>query len=307
MKTINELYEDRHKTNEVKIDERKTLNDLFEEKAKERESLKEEKKPVTQKKVVYARKKLKKKSGIWYEIEYFFWSFTNAEKAITITLFIMFCLVISMLAVQLHNREKEIMIEMSLTPDMLEPEMPEPEKPLEEEKAEVQSNSKVTISAYNESDMSLQHSDQALKSLDEILAEREMQEAANSDLLTSNAPTSDFVLPSEMLDKEKKLKQKEEVVNKNALVKYALADRTLRGELPNPIFTCERYGKVVVTIKVNEAGYVVEATIDKVNSTTTDGCVIDNALRYAQQAQFNAVSGRGVQVGSITYSFQQKR
>lgn len=61
MKTINELYEDRHKTNEVKIDERKTLNDLFEEKAKERESLKEEKKPVTQKKVVYARKKLKKK------------------------------------------------------------------------------------------------------------------------------------------------------------------------------------------------------------------------------------------------------
>lgn len=306
MKTINELYEDRHKTNEVKIDERKTLNDLFEEKVKEKESFKEEKKSVTQKKVVYTKKKPKKKSGVWYEIESFFLSFTNAEKAITITLFVMFCLVISMLAVQIHNKEKEIMIEMSLTPDMFEPEMPEPEKPLEEEKVEPESNSKVTMSAYNETDMSLQHSDEALKSLDEILAEREMQ-AANSNLLTSNTPVSDLVLPSEMLDKEKKLKQKEEVVNKNALVKYALTDRTLRGELPNPIFTCERYGKVVVIIKVNESGYVIETAIDKANSTTSDGCVIDNAIRYAQQAQFNAVSGRGVQVGSITYSFQQKR
>ncbi|MDO5105755.1 hypothetical protein [Capnocytophaga sp.] len=306
MKTLNELYEGRH-TKEVVISERKTLNDLFEAQAKEKENAKKEKKtsptqPV--KRVVYTKKKTRKKSGIWYEIEAFFLSFTNAEKAITVTLFIMFCLVIAMLAVQLHNREKEIMIEMSHIDDLPPEDIKNDPKELEEPTKT--QNNKVTLSAYNESDMKLQHSEEAFKTLDEILEEREMQEA-NSELLTSNSPKSDLVLPTEMLDKEQKLKKQEDVVNKNALVKYSLTDRTLRGELPNPIFTCERYGKVVVIIKVNENGYVIEATIDKANSTTSDGCMLDNALKYAQQTQFNVASGRGVQVGSITYSFQQKR
>lgn len=305
MKTINDLYEDK-KPKVVKFDEKKTLNDFFEEKAKAKENSKQENTTKPQKKTVFVKKKQPKKKGIRYEIESFFYSFTNAEKSITITLFVMFCLVISLLIVQIQNKEKEVMIEMAHLPDLLE-ELEELRKePEPEPQPEIPSNTKATISAYNESDMNLQHSESAMKSLDEIFAEREMQEA--NELMTSNTLKNDFVLPDETgLEKEKSVLKKEETVNKNALVKYSLANRTLRGEIPNPIFTCEKYGTVVITIKVSEAGNVIEATVDKTKTTTSDGCLLDNALIYAQQALFNVARGSGVQVGNITYSFQQKR
>ncbi|CEN34642.1 energy transducer TonB family protein [Capnocytophaga cynodegmi] len=303
MKTINDLYENRHKPYEIEVEAKKTINQLFEEKIKEKETL-NEKKVKSDKKVVFFEKKHKKTSGFRYEVEYFFSLFSDSDKSITVTLFIMFCLVVSLLVVQLQNHEKEIMIEMSHISDL--PEEIE-EKPKEiEELTETPNNTKVTLSSYNESDMNLQHSEDAHKSLDEILAEREMMEA-NEELLTSNTPKTDLILPTNIKVEEKTLTKNDDVVNKNALVKYALTDRTLREELPNPIFTCERYGKVVIIIKVDESGNVIEATIDKVNSTTSDGCLLDNSLSYAQQARFNSVQGRGVQVGTITYSFQQKR
>ncbi|MFJ1474008.1 energy transducer TonB [Capnocytophaga cynodegmi] len=303
MKTINDLYENRHKPYEIEVETKKTINQLFEEKVKEKETL-NEKKVKSDKKVVFFQKKHKKTSGFRYEVEYFFSLFSDSDKSITVTLFIMFCLVVSLLVIQLQNHEKEIMIEMSHISDL--PEEIE-EKPKEiEELTETPNNTKVTLSAYNESDMNLQHSEDAHKSLDEILAEREMMEA-NEELLTSNAPKTDLILPTNIKVEEKTLTKNDDIVNKNALVKYALTDRTLREELPNPIFTCERYGKVVIIIKVDESGNVIEATIDKVNSTTSDGCLLDNSLSYAQQARFNSVQGRGVQVGTITYSFQQKR
>ncbi|GIM53852.1 energy transducer TonB family protein [Capnocytophaga cynodegmi] len=303
MKTINDLYENRHKPYEIEVETKKTINQLFEEKVKEKETL-NEKKVKSDKKVVFFQKKRKKTSGFRYEVEYFFSLFSDSDKSITVTLFIMFCLVISLLVIQLQNHEKEIMIEMSHISDLLE-EIEEKPKEIEE-LTETPNNTKVTLSAYNESDMNLQHSEDAHKSLDEILAEREMMEA-NEELLTSNAPKTDLILPTNIKVEEKTLTKNDDVVNKNALVKYALTDRTLREELPNPIFTCERYGKVVIIIKVDESGNVIEATIDKVNSTTSDGCLLDNSLSYAQQARFNSVQGRGVQVGTITYSFQQKR
>ncbi|GJQ06295.1 hypothetical protein CAPN010_04530 [Capnocytophaga cynodegmi] len=303
MKTINDLYENRHKPYEIEVETKKTINQLFEEKVKEKETL-NEKKVKSDKKVVFFQKKHKKTSGFRYEVEYFFSLFSDSDKSITVTLFIMFCLVVSLLVIQLQNHEKEIMIEMSHISDL--PEEIE-EKPKEiEELTEIPNNTKFTLSSYNESDMNLQHSEDAHKSLDEILAEREMMEA-NEELLTSNAPKTDLILPTNIKVEEKTLTKNDDVVNKNALVKYALTDRTLREELPNPIFTCERYGKVVIIIKVDESGNVIEATIDKVNSTTSDGCLLDNSLSYAQQARFNSVQGRGVQVGTITYSFQQKR
>lgn len=303
MKTINEFYEEKHKQKQIKIEPTRTLNDLFDDSTKEKET--QQKKTVTsEKKIVFTKKKTIKK-GFRYELEYFISSFSNTEKSISVTLFIMFCLVISLLVVQLHNREKEVLIEMSLDPEELaDLEIPKPQET--EDITELQNNSKMTISAYNESDMDLQHSQDALKTLDEIMAEREMKEA-NNELITSNSVKNDFVLPTDMgLDKETKLPENKSVVNKNALVKYALTDRTLRTELPNPIFTCERYGKIIVVIKVDEGGNVIDATIDKINSTSSDGCLIENALAYAQQAQFNTAIGRGIQIGTITYSFQQK-
>ena len=60
-------------------------------------------------------------------------------------------------------------------------------------------------------------------------------------------------------------------------------------------------------VTVDEAGRVTKTAIDRANSTTTDDCLLENSLLYAQKAKFNAVSGKKEQIGTITYIFQSKR
>ncbi len=89
--------------------------------------------------------------------------------------------------------------------------------------------------------------------------------------------------------------------NRNASLSYRLKDRKAL-ELPNPIYTCQRSGKVVVKIEVNENGYVVGTEINKKASTTRNECLFDNAIEYARSALF-ARSERKQQLGTITYFF----
>ncbi|TYP77150.1 hypothetical protein [Aquimarina intermedia] len=92
-----------------------------------------------------------------------------------------------------------------------------------------------------------------------------------------------------------------ETNNRNSSLSYTLKNRkALR--LPNPIYTCEGSGKVVVKIEVNKNGYVYQTKIDKRNSTTRNECLFDNAMVYAKKALFSS-STNEEQKGSITYYF----
>jgi len=73
-------------------------------------------------------------------------------------------------------------------------------------------------------------------------------------------------------------------------------------ELPNPVYTCSRRGKIVVNIVVNQYGHVENATINTASSNSTNGCLYDSALQYANRSQFNT-STRLRQLGTITYLF----
>ena len=146
-----------------------------------------------------------------------------------------------------------------------------------------------------------------LKTLDEIMAERASQEmeSAKEELVSNNKMSSNLVISDDnTLQKTTKISS-DNKVNKNTLVKYALSGRT--GNIPNPVFTCEQDGQVVVIITVNEAGRVTKTAIDKQSSTTTDDCLIENSLRYAVQAKFDAAPNKKEQIGTITYIFQKKR
>ncbi|RKS55163.1 TonB family protein [Gillisia mitskevichiae] len=89
----------------------------------------------------------------------------------------------------------------------------------------------------------------------------------------------------------------------NSSISYSLRGRTAI-EIPNPIYTCDRSGKVVINITVNEDGRVVSTSVNKGSSSTNNECLTDQAEQYANQAYFSSMPGRSSQPGTITYNFK---
>ncbi len=89
---------------------------------------------------------------------------------------------------------------------------------------------------------------------------------------------------------------------RRSTVTYHLNDRNAI-KIPNPVYTCDATGKVVINIEVTNLGSVSKVYFNKAASTTTNGCLVDQALEYAQQAIFND-SPRPSQLGTITFEFQ---
>ena len=72
---------------------------------------------------------------------------------------------------------------------------------------------------------------------------------------------------------------------------------------PNPVYTCDSFGKVVLHIEVNANGYVLMTSVNKNASTTTNLCLIEIAIDYAKKARFTKDKNKPSQMGSITYIF----
>ena len=71
--------------------------------------------------------------------------------------------------------------------------------------------------------------------------------------------------------------------------------------LPNPT-ACNSRGTVVIAIKVDRNGKVVEAKFRLQGSTVSDECNVQNALQAARLATFNVdENAEEIQVGTITY------
>lgn len=85
-------------------------------------------------------------------------------------------------------------------------------------------------------------------------------------------------------------------------ISYSLVNRKAM-ELPNPVYTCEGFGKVVISIEVNQLGKVVKTDYNKNASTTTNECLIDSAIAYAREARFTTDGSRMSQLGTISYHF----
>ena len=93
-------------------------------------------------------------------------------------------------------------------------------------------------------------------------------------------------------------------VNRNSSVSYSLKDRKDQ-HLPPPVYLCEENGKTVINISVNSSGAVVDTSVNKAASTSTNECLIDSALEYARDARFSSATNAN-QIGTITYIFVGK-
>jgi hypothetical protein len=90
--------------------------------------------------------------------------------------------------------------------------------------------------------------------------------------------------------------------NRNTTISYQLVNRK-DIDLPNPVYTCYGFGKVVINIEVNNLGKVVKNSFNKNASTTNNECLIDAALEYSKKGRFNTDTSRSNQLGTITFNF----
>ena len=84
---------------------------------------------------------------------------------------------------------------------------------------------------------------------------------------------------------------------------YDLPGRT-HNHLPIPIYKCPGGGKIVLAIEVNQKGGIEDADVIESQSTTSDGCLIETALRAAMESSFRPeLKAPRIQRGTITYHF----
>ncbi len=111
--------------------------------------------------------------------------------------------------------------------------------------------------------------------------------------------------PDKTDGKGEKERKSENAFTGRSTITYFLEDR-YNDKLPNPIYTCINGGKIHINIKVNQQGEVVDASYNKSKSETTDECLIETALEFAERSKFNSdYKSSEIQKGYITYDFHK--
>ncbi|MBO4339852.1 MAG: energy transducer TonB [Bacteroidales bacterium] len=86
-----------------------------------------------------------------------------------------------------------------------------------------------------------------------------------------------------------------------------LEGRNIEGSLPKPSYNSQTSGTVVVTIKVDQYGSVIEAIPGAEGTTVTDKNLWTAARNAAMKAHFNKkADAPAIQTGTITYIFKLK-
>lgn len=210
--------------------------------------------------------------------------------------------------------EEELLMELLLDTPPKEEKIPETIQ--EKGIAQNTPKSKVTHKAFNE--QVKEYKEEAFKTLEEILEEKAtIDEATSSENFLATSESMSLIKQAEKQRKRKSKKtadavdanevlQRANTSNKhNATVSYSLVDRFPAKEIPNPVYTCIAGGKVVLNIEVDSNGRIVTVSQNIASSTTTNGCLVDNAIAYAKQTVFTK-SDKPKQIGTITYNFQSK-
>ncbi len=88
-------------------------------------------------------------------------------------------------------------------------------------------------------------------------------------------------------------------------ISFDLSGRSIVGALPKPDYSVREEGRVMVEIRVDQNGDVVNAAYRSVGSTTNNSELVASALRAARRAKFNADPNAPFpQVGTIIYNYR---
>ncbi|WP_109302300.1 hypothetical protein [Aquimarina sp. AU474] len=223
--------------------------------------------------------------------------FIEKHKALIITSMLMGIVVLSLYNINMIKKQKEQSEILMEIPEEFLAEEEQPEEEAQPEEARDLIASKRTHSAYNEDFEDHDEIEERIKSLMETEQISQDEETQTSE---GEVPIEEKI-KGEDPKKEDVEPEGKESNNRNSSLTYNLKNRKSI-DLPNPVYTCNGSGKVVVKIEVNPNGYVIDTKVDKKRSTTRNECLFDNAMDYARQALFSR-SDQEKQEGSITYYF----
>lgn len=234
--------------------------------------------------------------------------FFDRHKALIITSLLFSILMLGLYNFKLSSNNDEVG-EMLVQLDQLkiEQEEKQPEPPKQQQ--QTNRHQVQTHQAYNQ-DKETREADFKNK-LNEIFEKNsaEQEEAENEE---TEGSEGNYALSKKNSEEKKQRSDgddsSEETSQKSAAYDYSSISFSLKGRravrIPNPVYTCDTAGKVVVNITVDANGYVIDTSINKGSSTSSNECLTDRALEYSAGARFSKLEGRDSQPGTITYHFR---
>lgn len=228
-------------------------------------------------------------------------NFNYSYRAFLVTSLLFGILFLTLWSIRLSSEIPEIQETLPIEYEML---------PAPEETLATEAPSKITTNrAYNEAERFINEAENERFDKDDTQEAPETEANISEDF---NKNTQDALLEAKQrLEQQKaaaaskkqaKKSSKVKGANTKTTIRYSLKDRNAM-QLPNPVYVCEAGGKVVITIEVNELGKILKVSYNEAASTTTNGCLIESALEYANKSRFNTKAGVTKQLGSITYVF----
>jgi len=234
--------------------------------------------------------------------------FFDKHKALIITVLFCSVLILGLYNFNLSQKRKiqqEMMVDLE---EYTEAKEAEEEIPEEQPKPEPAQNSPQTHRAFNENQEAREENFN--RELDEILEKNSAQQEESSEN-ESQTSASGNVATGNKTEQKKRSDgddSSEEISTQSGSLRNSSISFSLRGRnaisIPNPIYTCDIPGKVVVNITVNAEGRVIDTGINKASSNSDNECLTEQALEYAANAVFSSLSGRNEQPGTITYNFK---
>lgn len=175
------------------------------------------------------------------------------------------------------------------------------EKPIEPKEEPKDAEILETHRAYNEAQEQIAKAEQSYETSQKEFEDRmqamdqALKDSEKHPDLPEKSPIETYSQSNEVIHKEN--------VKRNSSVSYSLENR-MALSLPNPVYVCPSSGTIIINIIVNKSGEVINTVVDNSKSTTSDKCLKEKALEYANQAKFDvSESSNENQNGTITYRF----
>ncbi|MDT0678420.1 TonB family protein [Autumnicola musiva] len=234
--------------------------------------------------------------------------FFDKHKALIITVLLFLVLLLALYNFNFSSRNvatSEMLVNLEQVKELQNEEQEEPEETPAQQQQQVQ-----THRAYNKNQEARQQNFD--RQLNEIFERNSAAREQTSEETESNSSTGDYNLSKRKKEQSQKRSdgnnRSEATSAKSGTMENSSISFSLKGrnavEIPNPIYTCDTSGRIVVNITVNADGRVTNTGLNKASSTSTNECLIEQALQYAAGARFTPLSGRNSQPGSISYQFK---
>jgi hypothetical protein len=232
--------------------------------------------------------------------------FIEEYKAGIVTFLITGTVVLAMFSIQLKQQGK-------LITESYYELLPEPETPEEKEELLDALDGKSTNKAFNE-DEEYKEMMRNFKTISANDFERTTKVSEEMSTNQTYANGNAYALNTKETESYKKLQEElnkrlenKKIADEHAKTKstltYSLVGRTMQ-YYDIPRYLCEKGGKIIVNIVVNGNGKVTTAEING-SSNSNNECLINRALEYAQEVQFDT-SNKSKQIGTITFLFRGK-